>query len=64
MQDVTAGYTCTCADGYTGSNCSTSCASLDCPVHSTCKIIDEEIVCVCVDGYTEANYTEGRFHNF
>jgi len=44
---------------YTG-----SCGGLlDCPVNSTCQVIEEEYRCVCDEGYTGANCTEGG-HQF
>ncbi len=52
------GYTCTCAPGYSGTNCATNiddCAGLPCLNGGTCTDGLNTYTCACAPGYTGAN---------
>ena len=55
MKTKSAGYTCNCSSGYTGTNCNENidyCIGNDCEHDSTCVDGLSSYTCLCVPGYT------------
>ena len=64
LQDLVADYSCACAPGYTGKNCSIDieeCLAADCPENSTCiEDAPGSFVCSCHPGFEGEDCT-GRY---